>query len=59
MTVADIPGYELKEVIGRGGMGRVHRAVDRRLGRTVAVKLLLDSDDAELASRFEIEARAY
>ena len=58
MTVADIPGYELKEVIGRGGMGRVHRAVDRRLGRTVAVKLLLDSDDAELASRFEIEARA-
>src|SRR4051794_18862003 len=35
-----IPGYELVEMIGRGGMGEVWRAVQLSLGRTVAVKLL-------------------
>jgi serine/threonine protein kinase len=52
--------YELHELLGRGGMGVVHRAVDREPGRTVAVKLL----PAELLrqpgfrSRFRREARA-
>ncbi len=32
--------YEIREVIGRGGMSVVRRAVDRRLGRPVAVKLM-------------------
>ena len=32
--------YELAEQIGEGGTARVFRAVDTRLGRTVAVKLL-------------------
>ena len=53
-----IPGYEVTGLIGRGGMGRVYRAVDQRLGRTVAVKMLLDAEDSELLSRFESEARA-
>lgn len=53
-----ITGYEVTELIGRGGMGRVYRATDRRLGRTVAVKMLVDADDPELLSRFEAEAKA-
>jgi serine/threonine-protein kinase len=53
--------YELAEVIGRGGMGTVYRAVDVVLGRSVAVKtlpaLLADQDPTSVA-RFEREARA-
>ncbi len=52
--------YRLVEVIGRGGMGTVYRAVDLVLGRTVAVKvlpgLLADQDPTSVA-RFEREAR--
>lgn len=33
-----IDRYELKQLIGRGGMGAVYRAVDTKLGRTVALK---------------------
>ena len=58
MSMPTIPGYEVTELIGRGGMGRVYRATDRRLGRTVAVKMLVDADDPELLSRFEAEAKA-
>jgi serine/threonine-protein kinase len=53
--------YELVEVIGRGGMGAVYRAVDLVLGRTVAVKLLpgtLADQDPTSVARFEREARA-
>lgn len=53
--------YELAEVIGRGGMGTVYRAVDLVLGRPVAVKLLpglLADQDPINVARFEREARA-
>ncbi len=53
--------YELGEVIGRGGMGTVYRAVDSVLGRPVAVKLLpgpLSDHDPTSVARFEREARA-
>jgi serine/threonine-protein kinase len=51
--------YELMERIGRGGMGVVYRAIDRRLERAVAVKLLGDqvADDPEAMRRLEREAR--
>lgn len=32
--------YEMKEEIGRGGMGRVHKVIDTRDGRILAAKLL-------------------
>jgi eukaryotic-like serine/threonine-protein kinase len=46
--------------IGRGGMSIVYRAIQRDLGRTVAVKKLLAGGeaDAELLSRFQNEAEA-
>jgi serine/threonine protein kinase len=45
--------YELEDEIGRGGMGIVYRARDRRLKRMVAVKLL----PPELAYRSDIRSR--
>jgi serine/threonine protein kinase len=45
--------YELEDEVGRGGMGIVYRARDRRLKRTVAVKLL----PPELAYRSDIRSR--
>ncbi|MEU3462450.1 ABC transporter substrate-binding protein [Streptomyces sp. NPDC006733] len=52
--------YEIRELLGSGGMARVHLAYDTRLGRTVAVKTLLPelARDAEARRRFAREARA-
>jgi serine/threonine protein kinase len=51
--------YEILAKIGEGGMGEVHRALDRNLGRHVAIKILpaAFADDAERLARFEREAR--
>jgi serine/threonine-protein kinase len=58
-----IDRYELHELVGEGGMGAVYRAIDSRLGRTVAVKTVVaqrsDASQAnELRQRFMREALA-
>jgi len=55
---ASIPGYEIERLIGRGGMGQVFRARDRKLGRTVAIKTLIPTGDPRRLERFADEARA-
>lgn len=51
--------YHLQEVIGRGGMGEVYRALDTRTRHPCAVKILsnLFSDDALALARFTREAK--
>jgi serine/threonine-protein kinase len=55
-----VPGWELREQIGQGGMARVHRARHEKLGTIVAVKLLRDDHlrNAAVRKRFVAEARA-
>jgi predicted ATPase/serine/threonine protein kinase len=52
--------FQVREVLGCGGMGVVYRAEDRRLGRSVALKFLLPQFtlDALAKERFLQEARA-
>jgi serine/threonine protein kinase len=49
--------YEIAELIGRGGTADTYRASDSRLGRDVAVKVLLDRSD-DVTQRLLLEARA-
>lgn len=55
-----VPGYELVELLGKGGMGEVWRAKQTSLGRLVAVKLLPPrfAKDPEFVARFDKEAQA-
>jgi serine/threonine-protein kinase len=52
--------FELVEYVGGGGMGRVFRAIDPRLARTVALKVLPpeQSADHETLLRFQNEAQS-
>ena len=52
--------YEIREIIGRGGMGSVYRAFDSTLDRYVAVKVLSShmSTDELFVTRFQQEAKA-
>jgi len=50
--------YRVVAFVGAGGMGEIYKARDTRLDRTVALKILPQSDDPEKRQRFEREARA-
>ncbi len=52
--------YELRELVGGGGMGVVYRSWDAALGRTVALKFLLPRIEADerARQRFRVEAQA-
>src|SRR5664280_3072739 len=61
MSAAEIGGrYRLEGRLGYGGMSTVHLALDMRLERQVAVKLLAEhlADDPAFVSRFQREAQA-
>ena len=51
--------YEITHALGAGGMGEVYRARDSKLGRSVAIKVILDAfgADADRIARFEREAK--
>jgi serine/threonine-protein kinase len=49
--------YEFLKLLGRGGMGAVYKARDKRLHRTVALKFIRGADP-NLVMRFMQEARA-
>lgn len=52
-----IPRYEILDLQGEGGMGRVYRARDRELGRYVAIKVIRDPNPQN-KRRFQREAKA-
>jgi len=56
----DLPGFQIIEPIGRGGVGRVYKARQFKLNRIVALKMLLAGAQAgaKAVARFRTEAEA-
>ncbi len=56
--ISDIPGYDVLEKVGSGGMASVYRARRKRDGKTVALKIPMEQyvADAKFIRRFHREA---
>ncbi|MEZ6185360.1 MAG: serine/threonine-protein kinase [Planctomycetota bacterium] len=54
----EVGGFLLEAELGRGGMGVVYRARDPRLGRPVALKVILGDASPQELRRFQTEAAA-
>jgi serine/threonine protein kinase len=56
---AEIAGYRIEAIVGRGGMGVVYRAWDPALDRRVAIKLISAEHTQEpgFRERFKRESR--
>lgn len=59
MIGKELAHFEIISQLGRGGMGEVYRARDRKLGREVAIKVLPEEcvRDADRVARLQREAR--
>src|SRR5947209_7320438 len=57
---AEIGKYKVVEVLGKGGMGVVYKAMDPRIGRTVAIKMMTGAfaENPDLLQRFYREAQS-
>jgi serine/threonine-protein kinase len=59
-TVTKIGKYDVVEILGKGGMGVVYKAMDNRIGRLVAIKMMTGgfADNPDLLKRFYREAQS-
>lgn len=58
-SVKQIKGYEIRERIGAGGFGAVHKGYQSTIGREVAIKIILPgrANQPDFIRRFESEAQ--
>src|SRR5260370_4742082 len=54
--ITRIGRYEIQADLGKGAFGRVYRAYDSRMDRSVAIKVLIAEGDPDVLGRFQSEA---